>query len=154
MRGEFIRGDGQVIPNNISLEGAKLILGSAFRDSGLNLYMCLVSGAPSIDMTQGDMLEPVLGTNGYARQLIEKGEDDWLVVGNLGDEAYIESKMVTFEATGGDFSRGIQRMALVTTSALSALSPVVSLSSPLTTELVITPTTDLVDRQFKYRIYL
>src|SRR3546814_18747579 len=41
IRGEFIRGDGLVLPNNITSYGAELLLAAALQGVATTLHMCL-----------------------------------------------------------------------------------------------------------------
>lgn len=154
MRGQFIRGDGLVLPNNISNAGAQMILASAFKNTVPTFYMALVRGIPSADMTFADMFEPTIGVNGYARVEIERSAVGWPVEGLSGGERYIESKFCTFAASVGDFDDSIQRLALCSTNSYVGSDAVYALSVPLPAELTITPTTPLASRQFKYQIYI
>lgn len=154
MRGEFRFANGLILPNNVSLVGAQTILESAFNLTVQTWYVALVSGPPTLDMTMGDMTEPTIGTNGYARQALAHDAVGWPTIDASGDQAYVESATVTFAAVGGDFDEAIQRCALLGTNTFNAGDSVWALSAPLPTELVITPTTLLVNRQFTYRLYL
>ena len=155
MRGEFRFRNGLVVPNNISLEGAKAILESAFWLTTRTWYVALVSGAPTINMTQGDVTEPTLGVGGYARIPLAHDNTGWPTVSDVNGQAYIESDAVTFAATAGQqFDEAIQRAALMLTATLTPSSPIVALSAPLPAELIIDSDTPEVNRQFTYRIYL
>lgn len=155
MRGEFRFRSGLVVPNNVSLEGAKLILESAFNLVPRTWFVALVSGPPTIDMTQASMTEPTVGVGGYARVALPHNDTGWPTIGDLNGQAYVESDLVTFAAAPGEqFDEPIQRMALVLTEVLTPTSPVVALSAPLPAELVIDSNTPEVNRQFTYRIYL
>jgi hypothetical protein len=155
MRGEFRFRNGLVLPNNISLTGAKVILESAFNLVTRSWYVALVSGAPTIDMTQGDMTEPTIGVGGYARASLAHSPSGWPIIGDVNGQAYVESALVSFAATAGEqFDEAIQRMALVLTETRTPLSPVIALSAPLPAELIIDSSTPASDREFTYRIYL
>lgn len=154
MRGEFRFADGLILPNNISLAGAKAILDSAFRLQAQTWFAALVSGPPTLDMVQGDLSEPTIGINGYARVALPHNSTGWPTVSDVNGQAYVESAQITFEATGGDFSAPYQRLALVLTETRSLSGVVVALSAPLPFERVVTPATPLVERQFTYRVYL
>lgn len=154
MRGMFIRGDGLVLPNNISIAGGQQILRNAFRDESSDFFMALVTGLPTTGMTMLGMVEPTLGVNGYARVALPRSNVGWPTVSAEGTDAYIESQLATFTAAGGNFNQPIQRLALVGFSGYSAGHPVLALSEPLPAAVTITPTTPLAERQFRYRIYL
>lgn len=154
MRGEFIRGSGAVLPNNISKAGAQMILAAAFRNTVPTLYAGLVTGIPSLTMTSADLSEPVIGSFGYTRISIPRNTTGWVTEGELGGERFLETDWLIWAAVAGNFSQPIQRVAILGTSAYHAIDPIYALSVPLPSPLVITPTTPLADRQFKYRIYL
>lgn len=153
LRGEFIRGDGLVIPNNITTYGIKLLMQMAFTNSGYALYMGLANCNPDPELDIADLNEPTIATHGYARQEITRDATGWPVQGLLNDEQYYETKSVVFAASGGNFDKAITRPVLI--NSLDATSGVLvfSLGSPYPDELLITPATDVALRTFKYRIY-
>lgn len=153
MRGEFIRGDGLVIPNNITTYGTEMILRWAFQDAAYALHMGLANCSPALDLAIESLNEPTIAVNGYARQALAKDNVDWLTYGTLNGESYLESKEVVFAATGGDFDKAIVRMALINSEAALTGTLVVALSNPLPAPIIITPTTPAPERTFKYRIY-
>ncbi len=154
MRGQFIRGDGLVVPNNISLAGAEVILKGAFRLTAQAMYAGLVAGTPTLAMTMNDVVEPTIGTNGYGRVAIPQNLTGWPTLGTLVNEKYVESDWLTFEAVGGNFDQGVQRVALLGFNTYSGVHDIFALSAAMPTEITITPLTDLSLRRFKYRLYL
>lgn len=154
MKGEFIRGDGLVIPNNVTMAGRLMILGSAFGFVSATPYMALVQATPAMDLQTGDIIEPTIGVNGYARAELLKDSVHWPTLGTSGGHAYVESAVVTFAAAGGDFDQPIQRMALIAGASAGPTLDVLTLSQALEDPLVITPTTVLSLRQFRYRVYI
>src|SRR3546814_12798010 len=52
IRGEFIRGDGLVLPNNITSYGAELLLAAALQGVATTLHMCLGKCNPKVDLDQ------------------------------------------------------------------------------------------------------
>lgn len=154
MRGQFVRGDGLILPNNVSLAGAEVILRGAFRLTPQAFFAALVTGAPTKSMTQADMVEPAIGTNGYARQAITQDAVGWPTIGTVASERYIESAWVTFEAVGGDFSAPVQRVALLGYATLDLAHPIFALSALMPEEITITPATPLANRRFKYQFFL
>lgn len=154
MRGEFIRGDGLVIPNNISKAGAQMILAAAFRNDVPTFYCALVAGVPTPTMTMLNMTEPTIGLNGYARISIPRNDTGWPNQDESGGERFIESQFMAWAASGGNFSHAIRRLALIGTSVYSSADPVYCLSAALPADLTITPTTPLDERRFKYRVYI
>lgn len=154
MRGQFIRGDGLVIPNNISKAGAAMVLAAAFRDTVPSFYAGLVVGSPTPDMTLSDMVEPAVGTHGYARIAITRDETGWPTVGEVGDSQYISTDWLTWTASGGAFSEAIQRVALFGTNVVDPTNQIYALSIPLPSAYIIDASTPLDNRRFKYQIFL
>lgn len=154
MRGQFVRRDGLVLPNNVSLAGAEAILKGAFRLTAQAIYAALVTGTATPTMTMDDMEEPTIGSNGYARVAIPQNGAGWPTIGTLVNEKYIESDWLTFTASGGNFSAPVQRVALLGFATYNAAHPVFALSAIMPEEITITPTTLLADRQFKYQFFL
>lgn len=154
MRGQFTRRDGLILPNNISKAGAKMILSAAFRNDVPTFYAGLVKGTPSLTMTMASMTEPTIGINGYARISIPRNSTGWPTENEVGGERFIETDWLTFAAVGGDFDKTIQRIALLSSAAYDSADDVLALSAALPTELQITPTTPLVNRQFKYAVFI
>lgn len=154
MRGEFRGRDGLVLPNNITSEGARVILAAAFRNDVPTFYAGLVTGVPSLSLTSATLTEPAIGTNGYARVAIARSAVGWPTQGESAGERYIETDWLTFTASGGDFSQAIQRVALLGTSTYNSADLVYALSAALPATRVIGPSTDLSLRQFKYRVYI
>lgn len=152
LRGEFIRADGLVIPNNITTYGIAKILGWGLAAQSYSLFMGLANCNPSTTLDASDLAEPTIGVEGYARQEIAQGAG-WPTTGVLNDETYFETAQFTFTATGVGFNKAISRLALITSETDIVGGIVVSLSGALPAEYVITPATDLASRQFKYRIY-
>lgn len=154
MRGQFIRGDGLVIPNNVSLAGADMILKAAFRLTAQPLFAALVAGTPTLSMTMATLTEPTIGTNGYARVAVAQSAIGWPLVGTLVNEKYIETDWLVFEAVGGNFNQPIQRIALLGFNTYLGTHDVFALSALMPAQLTVTPTTLLADRRFKYQFFL
>jgi hypothetical protein len=153
LRGEFIRGDGERFRNNITLAGARKMLGEAIRADGtLQFWMGLCDAVPHQNLLLQDVNEPAF-VNGYARQRLNRDLTDWPFQGEVNGEPYVESKFVTFIATGSGFDRPIRRVMLAMTNVVRT-GDVFSLSSPLPEAIRITPTTPEANRRFKYRLYL
>jgi hypothetical protein len=153
LRGEFIGGNGLVLPNNITKFGAESLLSMALRDSGLTLWVGLVDAVADAELQIEDVEEPTLGVGGYARLPIDRSELGWPVAGLVNDEPFLESRMLTWAASGVDFDKPIRRMMIVTSST-ALTGAVFALSTPLPAARTITTITAESLRQFKYRIYL
>ena len=152
LRGEFTRGDGLVIPNNITTYGAGLILDMAMRDAANPLWVGLVRGFPRKDGLKSDFAESTF-TNGYARKQILRSNVGWPTVGTLNGMSFLESDWLTWAAVGGPFSETFNRM-MMCVEQNSLAGSYICLSAPLPAPYAITPATPLEQRQFKYKIYL
>lgn len=150
MRGEFIRGDGLMIPNNVTLAGSYGLLASAFQGIHDTRKLGLCSAVYTPDMIPGDVEEPTVGVGGYDRLTLVNNLTDWPVNAQLNNEQYVESKACVFTATGAGFDKPIQRLVLFS----SAITAVLALSGVLPAELTITTATPIELRTFKYRFYL
>src|SRR3546814_11782683 len=106
IRGEFIRGDGLVLPNNITSYGAELLLAAALQGVATTLNMCLGKCNPKVDLDLNELNEPTIGTGGYARQSLSQDDIDWLTSGELNGERFIETRAVIVLPTGADRRRG------------------------------------------------
>lgn len=153
MRGEFIRGDGLVIPNNITTYGAESILRAAMRRDPLDLHIGLANCDPSPTLDLSELNEPTIGTNGYARQTVSQDSTDWEVVGDLSGEPYIETREFVFAATDSGFDKPITRPVIVNSPTETDGQLVVAVGTAVADEYVITPDTPIEQRTFKYRIY-
>jgi hypothetical protein len=149
MRGEFIRFDGLVIPNNITTFGARKLLEFATRQSAGQFHMGLFRGFAAKAGQLETLNEPAF-TNGYARQAVAQSILGWPVSGTLGVEAYVETLLVTFPAVGA-YSGTVNRVGLVDSAAIR-LGDYYCLSEPFT-EILIDAATPIELRQFKYRLY-
>lgn len=152
LRGEFIRADGLVIPNNITTFGIETILGLALRSEDASFYVGLCSAVYVPDLTALDITEPTIGVNGYDRIEIPRDDTGWPGNGAVNDQPYLESDFLTWEASGGNFDKSVSRMFIILDAA-STSDPVFALSAALPDEFVITPATPESERKFKYRIY-
>lgn len=154
LRGQFIRGDGIIIPNNVTLYGAKRILTLAMTQVETNFFMALVDAQPDSGLRIEDLDEPTIGENGYARQPIERTSlVGWPTVGDLNGEAYIESKAFSFAAAGGPFDKEVRRLCFL--ESVDALEgDVIALSAAFPSKILIDVDTPVEQRTFKYRLYL
>lgn len=151
-RGEFIRADGLVIPNNVTTYGVKSIFRWALRDEDYSLHLGLANCAPNVLLQLESLNEPTIGVGGYDRQAIPR-TTGWPVFGTFNEEQYYETSLFIFEATGDGFDKPINRLALINSASEVTGNKVVALSGPLPDELTILPSTPEADRTFKYRIY-
>jgi hypothetical protein len=154
MRGQFIRGDGLVIPNNISRAGAQMILTAAFRNTIPTFYVALVTGVPSADMNMSHMNEPTIGVNGYTRIGLTRDLAGWPATGIVGAQSYIESAWMTWVPTGAGFDKPIQRLALLGANTVDPGHSVYALSVPFPAPETLLPSTPVDNRKFKYQIFI
>lgn len=153
LRGEFHFANGLVVPNNVTIAGAGLILASALRGDALALYIGLCSAVYAPDLRIEQVTEPTLATNGYARLAVARSIVGWPSGGLVNGENYLESLPLVWAAVGGPFDQPVTRM-FICGSANATAGDVIALSAPLPFDLVVTPTTLLNDRTFKYRLHL
>lgn len=144
-RGEFIRGDGLVIPNNVTKVGARTLLAAALRNTVPVFTVGLVNAQPDPDLTLSDMVEPSVA-GGYARKPVTRDEAGWPVMGELNGEPYFETAPLVWEATAA-YSESVRRLALFNGN------DVLALSGAMPNDLLIDENTNLPNRTFKYRLY-
>jgi len=152
LRGEFIRGDGLIIPNNVTTYGVKSFFRWALRNEDYALHMGLANCAPNVLLQIEALNEPTIGVGGYARKPISRGSD-WQVFGTFNGEQYYETNLFVFDSIDDGYDKPINRLALINSLSEVTGEQVVALSGPLPEELTIVPTTPEVERTFKYRIY-
>ncbi len=153
MRGEFVRGDGLVIPNNITTHGATQILTAAFRGVDPTLHIGLANCNPHPLLNLNQLNEPTIGVNGYARQSINSDNTDWPTIGSLSGEVYFETRPFIFTPTGSGFDKAITRPVIVSHATDVAGLKVVAVGSALAEEIKLLSSTDVALRTFKYRIF-
>src|SRR3546814_4309144 len=98
IRGEFIRGDGLVLPNNITSYGAELLLAAALQGVATTLHICLGKCNRKVDHDLNELNEPTIGTGGYALQSLRQDDNDWLPSGELHGDRFHETRAVIFVA--------------------------------------------------------
>jgi len=144
VRGEYIRADGKVIPNQFTQAGMELLLKAAFwRDQTVSDWlMGLCMQIPQDNISVNDLNEPTIGLAGYGRQTLTWVQTDWPVIGSVANETFVESASKTFPLTGA-LSGPVTRLFLI------AGNTVVSISSPIndSPQIYSSPQT------FKYRLY-
>lgn len=154
MRGQFIRGDGLVIPNTVSIAGARMLLDAALKNIVPTFYMGLVKGVPTPGMTLGDMQEPTIGVHGYARKAIARSVAGWTTSGYVGNEAFLATDFLDFTPVGGVYDKSIQRCMLLPSTSVDPTTPVYSLSAALPAEVILDPAMDHGLLIFQYQLFL
>lgn len=152
LRGEFVRADGLIIPNNVTTYGVKSFFRWALRNEDYDLHMGLANCSPNAVLQVENLNEPTLASGGYSRQPIPR-TTGWPIFGLFNGEQYYESQIFVFEAEADGFDRPVNRLALINSETDVIGEKVVALSGPLPEELTIRTTTPLEARSFKYRIY-
>lgn len=150
MRGEFIRGDGLVIPNNITNLGVESILKKALRGDAFTLFMGLCNCAPNPELRQEDLNEPGLGF-GYARIAVETTNIGWPMQGTINGEVFFESQACVFAPAQPWIPVSRPYFSISQTDIVGR--KVFSLGATLPNTVILTPTTPVAERTFKYRIY-
>ena len=145
MRGEFIRGDGLVLPNNITITGAQRILAGTFAPgNGLlgpfGLGLC--NGVYTPNMTTND-----LDYDSRLQFFVPLPAVDW-TLGVVNGEAFAESPPVIFAAA--PYNKDVTRLFL----GRELTANVYALSSPFPAPVRITIATPTAERTFRYRLYL
>ena len=146
LRGEFIRGDGLVIPNNVTLAGKQMMLAAALRNIVPTFFIGLVDAEPAaaIDLA-GKEPSPA---GGYARKPVSRDKIGWPGDGVLNGQPWVESDWLEWAAVGVKYDKIVRRLALMSDAGL-----VYALSAAMPEDLEITPTLEVQYRRFKYRIY-
>lgn len=152
LRGEFIRANGLVTPNNVTKVGAQKILDLCFREGSNEFWVGLCTGAFDPGLQVEDLVEPTF-TNGYARKQLQNDLDDWPTSGEINGERYVESKDLVWVAAPAAFSAAVTRM-FICFDDVATVGDVFALSAALPDEFIIGPTTLVADRTFRYRLYL
>ena len=100
-RGEYIRQDGLVIPNQLTMVGANSVLQAAFKhDEGIVWQMGFCSNAPAVDLSLANLDEPTVGVGGYQRVLLPFNPTNWPVLGSVNGETYVETTNCVFNLVG------------------------------------------------------
>lgn len=115
IKGEYLL-DGEWIPNQFTTEGMKRILRMAFQGASTYApwYVGLCDANPADDFASWLPEDPIAVLqepefeNGYMRQVLNQDNTDWPVVDDINNESYVESKEITFTATGV-YSRPVSR---------------------------------------------
>lgn len=154
MRGQFIRGDGLIIPNNVTLDGAAMILAAALRNTVPSFWYGLVTGNPLNTMVSTDIVEPAIGTNGYARIQVTRDATGWPTIATNGTEKLAQTKNLVWLPAGGNFDKPIQRLALFDAAGYSPTGKIYALSAPLPAAVVLGPATPAPQRTFVHQLYI
>lgn len=122
MRGQFVLFPGTpkqiIIPNRVVDTGEQSFLQMIFQGSiadvalGGNFYIGLCEEVPDDTDTLATITTEPTSAGGYAREAVTRDAIGWPTVQLINTDYMIESKTVTFTATGADFSRAINRLFL------------------------------------------
>lgn len=140
-RGEFVELNKgglvkNIIPNTVVQQGQQRILEAAFQNLTTlkplgTLEIALIDEVPAYgDLIAAITTEPT-SAGGYARQTLTPVIANW-VVDSVNGEARVTSAVVSFTATGADYSRTYSRYMLSEASA-----EIISYSSPISAPRLI-----------------
>ncbi len=153
MRGKFVRGDGVILPNNVTEFGQEALLDYVVgRAIPSLLYLALANCTPSAGLQLENMGEPTIGENGYARIPLDRNSLNWPMVGDDLGVHWVRSLPVTWDAIGGAFSSAVTRVALVV-SQTDVVGPGIIAVSAAFDPITITPATPSAMRSFAYQLY-
>lgn len=150
MRGQFVLHDKSgllipdrklILPNTIPNGGEiaylKMIARADVADvsAGGNFYIGMADQVPAETDVLADITTEPTSTGGYAREAVTRDATGWPTQTDISGFNYIQTKEVTFAASGADFSRAFSRLFLCnaasgTTGVLFGYSA--ALSTPLT----------------------
>lgn len=94
--------------NIFTLVGWAQILAAAFQGDSLDWDVGLCNTIPAVALDIENIGEPD-ATNGYVRQALAQNDTDWPTIGQIENESYIESKDITFPASGA-YSASVNRL--------------------------------------------
>lgn len=122
MRGQFVlfpNTDRQIIiPNRVVNEGEDSFLRMIFQGNvvdvalGGNFYVGLCEEVPDEEDLLSTITTEPTSAGGYAREALTRDATGWPTVQLVNTDYMVESKTVTFTASGADFSRSINRLFL------------------------------------------
>lgn len=121
--------------------------------AGGNMYLGLCAAVPADDLTLADIVEPTIGTNGYARKAVTRDSTGFPTVDLVSGEPYIETADLVWAAVGGNYDQAITRLFL-TPEATATTGEVWALGAAAAAPVIITPTLNVSLRTFRFRQYL
>lgn len=145
IRGAFLV-NGEWIPNQFTTKGLKSLLAFAFQGTPANWLLGLCNVNPADDISYVTINEPSFGFNGYGWQNINLNNIvNWPTISDINGEVYVESKLVTFTATG-PYDKVSNRLYI---KQSTLLNEVMAVSSAFPGGPMIISS----DFQTKYRLY-
>jgi len=123
LQGRFVITDKHGNPlhklkNFITLAGAQSFLKMAARGDDTDVafegdfYIGMCSGAPTRSTALSGITGEPTATNGYAREAVERSSVGFPTLDVVADKARMTSLLLSFTATGGDFSAAFTRLFL------------------------------------------
>ena len=134
------------VENRICDEGVNLFLKHIFQDDddiGATLYLGLMGA--DYDVTDGlaDITgEPTHNTNGYARAALTRDGTDFPSIALVNGVYRVQSKLLTFTASGGDFDESVWR-AFLCNAASGTTGELIAVTGAFSAARTITTTTPL-----------
>jgi len=132
------------IPNTVVDVGKEQFLRAVTRDEDMGLtggpptefHIGLCNQAPvEADTLVSITTEPTV-TFGYARKVVERNSTGWPTIDEVNGQKRATSKVLTFTASGGDFSASFTRAFLCSVST-GTVGNLFSYSGPLTVPIAI-----------------
>jgi hypothetical protein len=144
-----------VLPNLVTTAGAQEYLRMIFQDvtviaGGANWYVGMMDQAPALSTLLSDLSTEPTVTNGYARQPLVRNATDWPTQLTINGRETIRSVVMSFTASGGDFSAAFSRFFL-TDQASGTAGVLYAVSGPRDSALLVL---DGETVQVGYRTYL
>ena len=149
-RGEFVCFDHQknkelVVPNTVIQLGQTRLMQAAMQGNSIAIFnLGVIDEVPSYTDNVADLTTEPTSAGGYARQAINGDAVDWTIT-SVNGEARVESKTVTFTASGADFSRAFSRFFLMENGG-----NLIACSSPLPNAVLLL---DGQSYSIRYRLY-
>lgn len=124
--GEFIihgkKGVEHVIPNSFTTLGMQQVLKSAFWNQIPTWYLGLCAHNPGDFVALANVVEPTIGTRGYARVPLHLDTVNWPTIANVNGESYVETRACQFTPSGIGFDVQINRLFLTDGANVIAIS--------------------------------
>lgn len=111
-----------VLPNQFTVVGMQQVLRAAFWQQPQNWYVGLCAKNPGDAVALGDLNEPTIGVNGYARQAVPMDQANWGTLNVINNESYVRSRAVTFPFVVGPYDKQFNRMFITDGTYVIAIS--------------------------------
>ena len=154
MRGEFRFANGRILPNTVTIAGQQQYLQMLFQNILVTqFFMGLTDSIPTMMSDLSTINEPTIGINGYARINVPRSIVGWPNEGSSAGIPFIETTDLVFTPVIGPFDQPVSRIFLTPEQTLT-VGIIWAIGAAIPTPIVLDPTTTLVDRTFRYRVYM